>query len=277
MSNIRGFSDLESSNNNWRPYNDYNPSSVTPSSEPRCIDSFFPGWTFKSFIVWISAVQIVVYIISVALGSTALSPSSKTLYNLGSSYGPAIQRGQIWRFVTPLFLHGGIWHIAFNVFFQLRLALPLERRYGIPVVSALYFACGIAGVCLSVALQPCITGVGASTAGFGLIGVQMAELALTWHLLGEAKAQAIFNVIMFLFISVMLSSSAGSRIDWRGHLGGFIGGLCIGIYLGRAMEHQPVWLKKFGTTVAITTLSILYLATISVIFIIPMTGANGRC
>lgn len=91
------------------------------------------------------------------------------------------------------------------------MAFPLERTYGIWPIGIVYFAAGLAGNLFSVAVAPCHYSVGASTAGFGLIGVQvsvhwcrstdklfgqMAEIALAWHLIQRSQRdQAIFNIV----------------------------------------------------------------------------------
>jgi len=95
---------------------------------PRCIDIVFPGFTWYSFVLWISVVQILVYVASLILGSYALTPNLYvrsftyeqlrcriSLNNLGASKGTAIASGQVWRLVTPLFLHAGFWHILVSI------------------------------------------------------------------------------------------------------------------------------------------------------------------
>lgn len=79
-------------------------------TELRCIDMFLPGFTWNSCVLWISFVQIIFYVITVFVGSSQLEPSGSVLSMFGSSYGPPIQSGQVWRLLTPLFLHGSIWY-----------------------------------------------------------------------------------------------------------------------------------------------------------------------
>eukprot|EP01053_Blabericola_migrator_P010216 Blabericola_migrator_1__10215@NODE_570_length_7533_cov_212_053308_g425_i0_p4_GENE_NODE_570_length_7533_cov_212_053308_g425_i0NODE_570_length_7533_cov_212_053308_g425_i0_p4_ORF_typecomplete_len277_score24_60Rhomboid/PF01694_22/8_3e02Rhomboid/PF01694_22/4_3e32Rhomboid/PF01694_22/4_5e03DUF1751/PF08551_10/2_4e02DUF1751/PF08551_10/7_8e05DUF1751/PF08551_10/3_2e03DUF1751/PF08551_10/9_4e02_NODE_570_length_7533_cov_212_053308_g425_i013742204 len=245
------------------------PGGAGPQEQPRCIDLFFPGFTWKSFIVAISIVQVIIYIVSLTLGSYALVPSTSTLSRIGASYGPGLAHGDIWRLLTPIFLHASIWHILFNVFFQIRMGLPLEKQYGLYVFAAVYFICGICGNLFSMAIAPCKVAVGASTSGFGLIGLQLAVIALSWHTL-QSKDQVIFNITLFVLMSVLISIGPHSVVDWRGHLGGLIAGLCLGIILNEDMHDKPLWYKT-GKTAAVISLVGLVVSTLCVLFIIPMS------
>lgn len=240
------------------------------NTPPKCIDLFFPGFTWKSFVVAISIVQVVIYIVSLSLGSYALVPNASTLSRVGASYGPGVARGEVWRIITPIFLHASIWHILFNVFFQIRMGLPLEKQYGLYVLAACYFTCGVCGNLFSMAVAPCKVAVGASTAGFGLIGLQFAEIALTWHVL-QSKDQVIFNITLFVLMSVLVSIGPHSVVDWRGHLGGLIGGLCLGVLLNDTVTQKPRWYETGKTAAAIGLIGLI-VSTACVIFIIPMSS-----
>jgi len=52
---------------------------------------------------------------------------------------------QVWRLVTYQFLHGGFWHIAFNMLGLFFFGPPLERRWGSRKFLTFYLSCGVAG------------------------------------------------------------------------------------------------------------------------------------
>lgn len=56
---------------------------------------------------------------------------------------------QVFRFITPIFLHAGFLHIIFNLWAQLRFGLYLEREWGILRTIVIYFVSGIAGMLLA--------------------------------------------------------------------------------------------------------------------------------
>lgn len=43
---------------------------------------------------------------------------------------PEVMQGQVWRLVTPVFIHFSIMHIVFNMLCMLVLAGPIEKKYG---------------------------------------------------------------------------------------------------------------------------------------------------
>jgi hypothetical protein len=57
--------------------------------------------------------------------------------------------GQWWRFIIPIFLHGGVLHLAFNLGFQIQTGFQLERDIGSWRMAIIYFICGICSFCFS--------------------------------------------------------------------------------------------------------------------------------
>ena len=49
----------------------------------------------------------------------------------------------VWQLVTYLFLHGGIWHLLFNMLTLWMFGSPLERDWGTRRFLKYYFICGI--------------------------------------------------------------------------------------------------------------------------------------
>ncbi|HEX4642551.1 MAG TPA: rhomboid family intramembrane serine protease, partial [Candidatus Acidoferrales bacterium] len=66
-------------------------------------------------------------------------------YRLGASLPLAYNLSQPWRFVTAIFLHGGLMHIAFNMWVLMDIGPMVEELYGSAKYLFLYVATGVAG------------------------------------------------------------------------------------------------------------------------------------
>jgi len=148
--------------------------------------------------------------------------SFQSLLWLSSS---GIERGEYYRLFTVALLHGGLWHLAFNLLALYALGTPLENYFGKGRYLLILFFSLICGSTLSVLLNPAyVYSIGASGMIFGLFGA----LALV----GE-KAGVEWRLILII---VGLNFAIGfvlGGVDWRGHLGGLIGGALIALVLNR--------------------------------------------
>ena len=133
-----------------------------------------------------------------------------------------VQEGEWWRLITHAFLHGGLWHIGFNMYARYLLGPGLERQLGTPrFVAAYAFAAVGGGVAVYFLANPVSWAVGASGAIFGLFGLWFGS-ALQNRDTPEGSRQ--FRSIMsLLLINAVISLMPG--ISWQGHLGGFIAGV----------------------------------------------------
>ncbi len=57
---------------------------------------------------------------------------------------PEIRSGQVWRLLTPIFLHFGFIHILFNLMWLKDLGSLIERRQSMPLLLALVVGTGVA-------------------------------------------------------------------------------------------------------------------------------------
>jgi len=201
----------------------------------------FPGFDSGAFIWQITLFQALEFVLSMLMGHKGANPLPCVLYQLGASWGPALARGQLWRLITPVMLHANLTHLLFNVFFQLRMGFGMEKQFGRNKMMLMYFACGVIGNLVSVNLDPFKLAVGASTAGFGLIGVWCAEILLSWELLGPARERTMIW-IAFMLISVTTMSTMTPNMDLWGHLGGALGGFLLSIIISDMREEdRPSW------------------------------------
>ena len=81
----------------------------------------------------------------------------------------AIDNFQIWRFVSAVFLHGGIGHLFYNGFALLLFGSILEKLVGGKRFLLIFFVTGILANMLSINFYS--SSLGASGAIFGVIGV----------------------------------------------------------------------------------------------------------
>jgi membrane associated rhomboid family serine protease len=177
------------------------------------------------------------------LSTSALTSSGEVLTGVAD--------GDYWRLLTSTFLHRDILHIAFNMYALYLFGPYVERALGIPRFIAAYLTVAIMGsVFVYLLSAPNALTIGASGAVFGLFGLALV-------LLLKAK-QDVRTLLVLLGINAFISVAASS-ISWQGHLGGFIGGLILGVAFAYAPRDRRglvqllvftvVWVAMIGAIV----------------------------
>mmetsp|Transcript_50794 Transcript_50794/g.107790 ORF Transcript_50794/g.107790 Transcript_50794/m.107790 type:complete len:393 (+) Transcript_50794:199-1377(+) len=217
------------------------------------LDMLLPNFNTDTFIWRMSMIQLVNYGAALLLGNVMGEPKLCSLYLLGASWGPAIAGGALWRLILPMLLHANALHISFNLFFQLRIGFTMEKQFGRRKFCLLYLFCGFLGNLLSVVSNPYKLAVGASTSGFGLLGVWFAEVLLTWDLLGPSRSR-LAMWFGFMISSCIMMSTLSPSVDFMGHFGGAFAGFLLAIILADMdEEHRPSWYKNAKTMAKGTT------------------------
>ena len=157
---------------------------------------------------------------------------------MGMKVNDLIAEGQFWRLVTPVFLHGGILHIGFNMYALFILGPGLERYFGHGRFFVLYFLAGFAGNVLSFMFSPAPS-LGSSTAIFGLLGAQGVFVYRNREVFGGFARRALTNVIWIAAVNLIIGMTPG--IDNWGHLGGLIGGTIFAWFGGPLLVLQGVF------------------------------------
>ena len=164
------------------------------------------------------------------------------LASLGMKVNDLIVNGQLWRLITPVFLHGSIMHVAFNMYALYALGPGLERNYGHSRFLALYLLAGFAGNVISFWFSSAYS-LGSSTAIFGLLGAEGIFLYRNKSLFGATAQRALVNVVVIAAINLVIGLSPG--IDNWGHIGGLVAGTAFAwlagpIYRVEGIDLRPV-------------------------------------
>lgn len=127
-----------------------------------------------------------------------------------------------WRMLTSVFLHANILHIALNMYTLWIFGIVLEPMLGRARYLALFLISGFAGslgvLLISPANQPVL---GASGAIFGMFGA----FFIIQRRLGANATQ----ILVLVAINLAIGFIPGFNIAWQAHVGGFIGGLLVGL------------------------------------------------
>jgi rhomboid protease GluP len=147
---------------------------------------------------------------------------------IGEKINQLIRAGQVWRLITPVFLHDstlpyGLLHIGFNMYALFLYGRGLEARFGHRRFTLLYFLSAYAGNVFSFLLTA-NPSLGASTAIFGLLAAEGLFVYQNRQLLGNRAGRALMNVLYIAGINLLIGFST-TGVDNFGHLGGLLGGV----------------------------------------------------
>ena len=123
-------------------------------------------------IKWLLISNIAIYLLHFFLGVVAGGESFFAYFALRPA--DVVTRFFLWQLVTYMFLHGGIFHILFNMLTLWWFGVDLERTFGTRRFLNFYFLCGIgAGVCVVLAEylfgNPRSLTIGSSGAIYGIL------------------------------------------------------------------------------------------------------------
>jgi membrane associated rhomboid family serine protease len=155
-----------------------------------------------------------------------------------SSDGTQPQPNQWFRFITPMFMHGGIIHIGFNLLLQLTLGRDIEKQIGTLRFLLVYLSSGIFGFVFGGNFAPNgISSTGCSGALFGLLAINLLDLLYTWKTRPSPGKD-----LAFILLDVGIAFVLGllPTLDNFSHIGGFLMGLVLGI----CILHSPNSLRE---------------------------------
>ncbi|KAL7451069.1 hypothetical protein ACHAWC_002911 [Mediolabrus comicus] len=183
-----------------------------------------------------------------------------------------IDDGELYRLVTPIFLHAGLIHLAGNVLVQIDSGNRWEKEWGSLIWIIVYLGSAIGSSVLSVIAMPDQISVGSSGAIMGLFGAKFAEIIVllcekgrTVRELAAQESRKEQRVHVIFGIVIVMAMSFIPYVDWAAHLGGLVVGFFIGLVC-----FSFTMRNKFGTVfwlgVGIAGGIILYSTFIAIMF-----------
>lgn len=214
-----------------------------------------PGYVTKVLI----AVNALMWLVQVGAGLTF----EHRLWLIGGpAFDPVLMErvgvadGESYRLLTAAFLHGGLVHLALNMYALYLFGPPLEGALGRVRFITLYLVSALGGSAVSYAFSnPAQPSLGASGAIFGLLG---AFLVVSRRMGRDTTGVLILLAINFVYGLIV------PRIDWHAHLGGLITGVLTAV----AFAYAP----KVGRT-AVQTGGVLGVLAAVVVVVVWRTAA----
>ncbi len=195
----------------------------------------------------IFGINVAVFIAMALAGVSMLNnPSGQDLVRWGANYGPYTVSGQWWRLLTCAFIHGGLLHIAFNMWCLWDLGRLAESVYGHWTFAAVYLTTGLAASLASLIWNPSVLSVGASGAIFGIAGALIASFYLgEFSLPRAALSGTLRSVVVFVGYNLFFGAVI-ARTDNAAHIGGLLMGLLLGALIAKAAPGHDDFLRRIA-------------------------------
>lgn len=162
------------------------------------------------------------------------------MYWFGLHPATVVARGWVWQPLTYMFLHGGVFHLLFNMFALWMFGAEIERAWGRAEFLKYYVVCGLGGAALSFFFNYGSVVIGASGAVYGILlafGMLFPDRYIyLWFFLPIKAKYLVMGLAAIAFLAG-ISSGPEDGIGHAAHLGGFVAGF---IYLRWGRGGSPV-------------------------------------
>jgi rhomboid protease GluP len=183
--------------------------------------------------------NVAVFAVMALTGVSPTAPTSVQLLKWGANWGPLSLGAEPWRILASNYIHGGIIHIALNMWCLWNLGFLAERVFDPWTYVLTYTFCGLAGSLASLWWHPMAVGVGASGATFGLAGALIAALYLGHLPISKQAIQGTLKSLLTFAGYNLFFGAVARGIDNSAHIGGLLAGLALGAVLAKHLAAAP--------------------------------------
>ena len=138
-----------------------------------------------------------------------------------------------WQIITHMFMHGGFWHILFNMYTLFIFGMVVERTIGTKKFLVYYFLCGLGAAALHIGVQA-LSGASLYVPTLGASGAVYGVLLAYAYLFPDNKLTLLFPpvtlsakwmVLIFLGIELITGiTGTAEGVAHFAHLGGALMG-----------------------------------------------------
>lgn len=181
------------------------------------------------------------------LAFVALLVNEHKVIELFALFVPTSPFFKIWQPITYMFIHGGAWHILFNMYSLVMFGMVLENVLGTKKFVSFYFVAGIGAALTHIAVQYILFSTGAlseyrllATPTVGASGSIYGILIAYGMLFPDSRLTLIFppvtlkaKVFVWIFIGIELFTGITGTMDGVAHfahLGGMLFGWALLMY-----------------------------------------------
>ncbi len=205
-----------------------------PSAYPKFSWPKFLAGTWAGRILFVNGI---VFLITAYMSHSIFSSDQRVLWILGAQDPVSLAQGEYWRYLTPMFLHGGLIHFFFNSMAIFYVGRDLEPILGGKWFFIIYFLSGLGGSIAS-AVFSVAQSVGASGAIFGLIGSGLyLERAISTYIYQQTGDKPRRGPYMLMLL-INLPISFLPMIDSNAHIGGLVTGFIATFAIMRVKENR---------------------------------------
>ena len=197
--------------------------------------------------VWLIAITCGVF-----FGQMLTGVLGSPLVKIGAYDPKRILDGEVWRLLTPVFLHSGFMHIFFNMLILFWAGQRLEEQYGSTEFVLFYLFSGIGANLIYLGAQLAgATEMGRAVGASGAVTAVLIVFACHWP---HTQVRLYFFIpmpvwlvaILFVGLDTVFAMSTfpdprGGRIAYFGHLGGALVGL---LYYQTGFEFRRIFARR---------------------------------
>ncbi len=186
--------------------------------------------------VWVTPLLTIlcflVYGVMVLRGVNPILPTTNQLLGWGANSGLRVMlRHEYWRLLASVFIHGGLIHLAVNMWCLYSIGPLVERLFGNVSFAVLYLASGIGGAIASMTYRPERASVGASGAIFGMFGALLAFLIIHRRSVPGSVLKPLRSSAVGFVVFNTIFAAVAPMIDQAAHMGGLATGFIAGLIL----------------------------------------------